>query len=60
MKAREIKKKLLDDYENAILEYKQLTQFRDISIEDQRTRIKVLEHQLDELFGIDKLFVFKD
>ena len=60
MKARDIKKKLLDDYENTTLEYKQLTQTRDKRIDDQQVYIRVLEMQLSGLFGITKKLNFKD
>ena len=59
MKAREIKKKLLDDYECATLEYKQLMQFRDKAMNDLQVKIRVLEQQLDELYGLEKLFDFR-
>ena len=58
MKARDIKKKLLDDYECATLEYKQLAQFRDKAIDDQQVKIRVLEQQLYELFGVKKELSF--
>ena len=59
MKARDIKKKLLNDYEDATLEYKQLIQTRVKRIEEQRVYIRVLEQQLLELFGIKKNLNFE-
>ena len=59
MKARDIKKKLLNDYEDATLEYKQLIQTRVKRIDEQQVYIRVLEQQLFELFGIKKILKFE-
>jgi len=58
MKAREIKKKLMESYEDKIREYKGTVSFNVREMAVSQAKIKQLEIILFECFGIEKEFNF--
>jgi len=58
MKAREIKKKLLNNYESAIEDYRVLIGEQEKKRISAQARIRVIEQQLFEIFNIEKRFNF--
>ncbi len=60
MKAREIKKKMLAEYNKAIAEYDKTLEIQSLRLTSDKVNIRVLEEQLSMFFGIEKSFGFTD
>lgn len=58
MKAREIKKLMLEDYELSIREYEGTTKAIKVRIKTEEGRIRHLEYQLKNFFGVDRKYEF--
>ena len=58
-KAREIKRKILEDYTESIKEYEDTTNAIKVRIRTEEARLRLLEYQLESYFGIKKKYEFR-
>ena len=58
MKAREIKKAMVEDYESSIKEYEDTKGAIKVRVKTEEARIRHLEHQLEIFFGVTKKYAF--
>lgn len=60
MKAREIKKKLKENYDNHIKSYEKTMTERSTNIRIMKAKIRQFEYIMFELFGVTYNYIFED